>query len=326
MRISALAFVLCFAAFAQTPTIDQSLGMQSVSGAQISPDGRLVAYTVQQANWEENEFADQIWIANVSSGERYQLTSGKKSSQQPKWSPDSKRIAFISDRDGKRQIYVIHPHGGEAQQLTSEDTGVAGFEWAPDGTEIAFSSTGPESKAKKDRKEKYGEFDIVEGDYAMVRLWLIKAPAEIPSDPKQRPKAESLTDGDKFSVGDFSWSPDSKRIAFSAQKDPDLGSSNTAQIYVLDVSDKHVKKLLDSHGPNNRPRWSPDGREIAFVTSNGEAFYYYANSHIAIIPSSGGEMKIVTGKFDEDPQLIDWGPDGIYFSALKKSAATCVSR
>ncbi len=171
-------------AFAQTPTIEQSLGMQSVSDAQISPDGRLVAYTVQQANWDEDEFVQQIWIAPASGGESYQLTSAKKSSQIPKWSPDSKRIAFASERDGKRQIYVIRPTGGEAQQLTSEENGVGSFEWSPDGGAIAYTSSGPDSKAKKDRKEKYGDFQIVESDYAMMRLWSIKVPAEIPNDPE----------------------------------------------------------------------------------------------------------------------------------------------
>ncbi len=321
MRHLLLATVFYAAAFAQTPAIDQSLSMQSVSDAQISPDGRFVAYTIQQANWEDNEFAQQIWIAVAATGKHYQLTSGKKSSQNPKWSPDAKRIAFASDRESKRQIYLINPHGGEAQQLTAEENGVGAFEWAPDGNAIAFTSTGPDAKAKKDRKDKYGEFDIIEGDYSMNHLWLVKTPAEIPSDPKQRPKPEALTEGDKFSVGDFSWSPDSKRIAFSAARDPDLGSSNTAQIYVLDLADKLVKKLLDKNGPNNRPRWSPDGRQIAFVTANGQPFYYYANTHIAVIPASGGEPRIVTGKFDEDASLIDWGPDGIYFAAFQKCAA-----
>ena len=106
-----LAFVLGGAAFAAdtVPTIDQSLSMKSVSGAQISPDGRWVAYTVQQANWDENDFVQQIWIAMTATGERYQLTSGKKSSTSPQWSPDSRRLAFVGDRegkdrDGKRQI------------------------------------------------------------------------------------------------------------------------------------------------------------------------------------------------------------------------------
>ncbi|MGA3075248.1 MAG: DPP IV N-terminal domain-containing protein, partial [Bryobacteraceae bacterium] len=195
-----LGILVCALGCAQTPTIDQSLGMQSVQSAEISPDGRYVAYTVQQTNWEDDEFVQQIWIAALSTGERYQLTSGKKSSQSPKWSPDSKRIAFASERDSKRQIYLISPTGGEAAQLTGEDNGVDAFEWAPDGSAIAYTSTGPDPKEKKDRKEKYGDFEIVNGDYSMLHLWLIKAPAEIPADPKQRPKAEPLTAGDKFSV------------------------------------------------------------------------------------------------------------------------------
>ncbi len=275
--------------------------------------------------WDENEFVQQIWIANAATGDRYQLTSGRKSSQNPLWSQDSKRLAFVSDRDGKKQIYVINPHGGEAQQLTSEDNGVMSFHWAPDGSAIAFTSTGPDAKSKKDRKDKYGDFEIIEGDYSQVHLWLVKAPADIPSDPKLRPKPELLTESDKFSVGDFSWSPDSRHIAFSAARDPDLSSGETTQLYTLDLADRHVKKLLDSNGPNDNPRWSPDGQRIAYVTGNGDPFFFYADERIAVIPAAGGEPRILTAKFDEDSRLIDWGQDGIYFSALQKTAGTPVS-
>jgi dipeptidyl aminopeptidase/acylaminoacyl peptidase len=319
--ITLLLCALAFAAGAATPTIDQSLSMKSASGAQISPDGRYVAYTVQQANWEENEFAQQIWVAVVASGERYQLTSGKKSSNGPRWSPDSRRIAFGSDRDGKRQIYLIAPAGGEASQLTTEENGVGSFAWSPDGTSIAFVATGPDSKGKKDRKDKYGDFEVIGGDYTMNQLWLLKVPAEMPADLKQLPKPEPLTKGDQFSVGDFSWSPDGNRIAFSATRDPDLGSEDTGQIYLLDLSDRHVRKLLESGGPNSRPRWSPDGKEIAYVTYNGQPFYYYANSRIAVVPADGGMPRLLTEAFDEDASLIDWGPDGIYFAAFQKTNA-----
>src|SRR5277367_3281021 len=120
LRLS-LALMASACVFAAPPSIDISLSARSVASAQISPDGRYVAYGVQQANWDENDFVTQIWIAVTATGEHYQLTSGKKSSTGPQWAPDSKRLAFTSDRDGKRQIYIIAPAGGEASQLTAEE-------------------------------------------------------------------------------------------------------------------------------------------------------------------------------------------------------------
>ena len=318
-----LAFVLslCAAARATVPTIDESLSMKSAGGAQISPDGRYVAYSVTQTNWDENDFVSQIWIAVTATGERYQLTNAKKSSTGPLWSPDSRRLAFTSDRNGKRQIYLISPAGGEAQQLTAEENGIGAMAWSPDGTSIAFTSSGPDSKAKKDRKEKYGEFDIIGGDYAMNHLWRVRIPADIPADVKKLPKAEPLTKGDQFSVNGFSWSPDGARIAFSASRYPDPEFAQTEQLYVLDLADLHVRKLIDAQGPNSNPRWSPDGKQIAYSTTGGEAFFYYANRYIAMVSAEGGTPKILTRAFDEDANLIDWAADGIYFSALQKTNA-----
>jgi dipeptidyl aminopeptidase/acylaminoacyl peptidase len=309
------------AASLATPTIDQSLAMKSVSGAQISPDGRYVAYVVTQTNWEENDFVQQIWIVQTATGERYQLTSGKKSSNMPQWSPDSRRLAFLSDRDGKRQVYLIAPGGGEAAQLTTEENGVGSLAWSPDGSAVAFTSSGPDAKAKKDRKDKYGDFEIVGGDYTMNHLWLVHVPADLPADLKQLPKPEALTTSEQFSVQTFSWAPDGKRIAFSATRDPDLGSQDTEQVYTVDLADHHVHKLFENGGPNRNPKWSPDGRQIAFVTSSGNPNYYYANRRIAVAPADGGAVHVLTETFDEEANLIDWGPDGIYFGALQRTNA-----
>ncbi len=320
-RTLVIALLTSVCAFAAPPAIDTSLSARSVVGAQISLDGRYVAYGVQQANWDENDFVTQIWLAVTATGERYQLTSGKKSSSGPQWSPDSRRLAFGSDRDGKRQIYVIAPAGGEASQLTSEENGVGAFEWSPDGASIAFTSTGPDSKARKERKDKYGDFDIIGGDYTMSHLWRIKVPAELPYDVKKAAKPEQLTQGEQFTVGSFSWSPDGKQIAFDGARDPDLGSSDTERIYVLELAGLHVRKLVDAAGPNSNPKWSPDGKQIAYSTANGDPSFFYSNSMIAIVPSDGGSPTVLTKDFDEDPGLIDWGTDGIYFTARQKTAA-----
>lgn len=297
--------------FAQTLTIDQSLNLKSAAAPRISPDGRFIAYTVSETNWEENAFQAQIWIAMTATGERYQLTHSKKSSSEPRWSPDSKRLAFLSDRDGSQQIYVISPAGGEATQLTHFEGGINEYKWSPDGGTIAFASPGPESKAKKDRKERYGDFEIVQGDYTMIHLWTLNANDE-------KPKPQALTSGAAFSVGAFDWSPDSKRIAFSATRDPDLSSGSTGNIYVVRLSDKYVKKLLDKAGSNSNPVWSPDGAEIAYQ-AGGE--FSFLNSHIAVVSAEGGNPRLIAPTFDEDPSIVAWTANGIYFDAMQKTAA-----
>ncbi|MEK6410935.1 MAG: S9 family peptidase [Acidobacteriota bacterium] len=303
---------------AQTPTVEQSLNLRTAGSPRISPDGRYVAYQVQKTNWEENAFETEIWIAVIATGESYRLTNAKKSSTNPQWSPDSKRIAFISDRDGKRQIYLIVPNGGEAVQLTSIETGVNALNWSPDGRHIAFTAGNPESKARKDRKERYGDFEIVQTDYSFTHLWMIDAPAELKD---MKPEPVRLTEGSSLSVNGFSWSPDSKRVAFSAAKDPDLSSSGTSDIFVLNVGDKAMKRIVETKGPDGNPLWSPDGRQIAYQTANGREFFFYTNSYIAVIPAEGGAPRVLTESFDESPGLVEWSPDGIYFGSAQKTAS-----
>ncbi|MGB6596297.1 MAG: S9 family peptidase [Candidatus Acidiferrum sp.] len=314
------------ASHSATPTIDQSLEMKSAFNPQISPDGKRVVYEVSRTNWEDNAFERDLWIVDAESGESHQLTASKKSSTNAAWSRDGKWIAFLSDRpgqipktpEGKKQIYIISADGGEARQLTNVETGVNNFAWSPDSKSMAFSAEDPESKAMKDRKEKYGEYDVVHADYTMSHLWTLEIPS---NESEDVPAPKPLTEGTTFSVDDFAWSPDGTRIAFGAERDPDLISAETADIYIVTVSDRKVKKIVSTPGPDRSPEWSPDGKRIAYETADGSKYFFYTNMKIAVVGADGGTPRVLTDAFDEDPGLIGWGTDGIYFAAEQKTYA-----
>lgn len=318
-----LALILCSPAVRaaqapKVPSIEQSLEFATPASVHIAPDGQSVVYTASYANWKENDFRTQVWLAKASGGAPIQLTRDEKSATAPEWSPDGKWISFLSTRDGKRQLWLMAPWGGEAWQLTSGDAEVESYEWAPDGKHIAFTSTGPESKEKKDRKEKYGEFQVVDADLDYSHLYLV----EVPAQPGAQAKSEPLTSGQSYTVDGFSWSPDSTRIAFSAQRDAELSHGDSADLYVVVLKDKMVNKIVNTAGPDRNPQWSPDGKWIAYETANGEPFFYFKNGRLAAISAEGGKPRLLTTNFDEDPSLIQWTEDGIWFSALQKTANT----
>jgi Tol biopolymer transport system component len=308
----------------RTPTIDQSLEIHSVSSPRISPDGLRVVYEQTRTNWESNAFETDLWMADAASGERHLLTVASKSSTDAAWSPNGRWIAFLSDRPAplsgspadKNQVYVMPAAGGEAQQLTKMEKGVNAFEWAPDSSRIAIAAEAPDTKAMKDRKESFGEYHVLHADYEMVHLWLVDLPK---TDAAGRRAANGdpklLNAGDSFSVDSFTFSPDGKRIAFSAQRDPDLISGFSADIYTVAVADGAVKKIVDTPGPDSDPQWSPDGAQIAYVTANGSKFFFYTNARIAVVGSEGGTPHVLSSAFD-GRQSAPLGPGGNLFLCI----------
>jgi len=302
----------------RVPTVDDLLNLQSVGAPQISPDGTRVAYMITSANFKEDAFVSQIWVANASTGETLQITRGEKSSTSPRWSPDGQWVGFLSNRvKDKNQVFAIRLAGGEAAQLTKSETAISSFAWSPDGKTIAFAAPEPDAQAKKDRKEHLAEYEVVHGDYAFAHLFTLDV-AEALKGPvvgKQRTK------GTDASVSSFSWSPDGTHIAFAATKNPDLIQNVTSDIYVLKLSDDSVVAIVSQPGPDTNPKWSPDGKQIVFSSAMGNTRYFASNSRLAVVPAQGGTVRALTSDFDEDPFLIDWIGGGVYFAASRKTAS-----
>jgi dipeptidyl aminopeptidase/acylaminoacyl peptidase len=302
----------------RVPTLDELLTLKSAGATQISPDGKWVAYTVSHGDFKQDAFVTQIWLANTDTGKSIQLTRGDKSSTAPRWSPDGQRLAFLSNRvEDKNQIFLIEPNGGESRQLTKSETAINNFAWSQDGRTIAYAATEPTPKPLKERKEYYGDFDVMRAGYSHVHIWTLNVAEamESPIAGKQRTKK---TD---FSVSSFSWSPDGSTIAFSATINPDLVQGTTGDIYLLKLSDDSVKKIVDQPGPDTNPLFSPDGKQIVFSSVMGQKVYFASNSRLAIVGIDGGKPKSITDGFDENPGLIEWNRGGIYFGGLQKTTS-----
>ena len=300
------------------PTVDDLLTIQSVGGTQISPDGKWIAYTIGYGDFKQDAFITQICLVNTETGKRFQLTRGEKSSTVPRWSPGGQWLAFLSNRvEDKNQIFLISPEGGEAQQLTKSETAINGFSWSEDGKMIAYTATEPTAQPLKDRKDYFGDYDVVRDGYSYVHLWTFNL-ADAMSAPivgKQRTKKKD------FSIDSFSWSPDGAAIAFSATINPDLIQGTTDDIYLLKLGDDSVRKIVDQPGPDSNPRFSPDGKQIVFVSAMGDKLYFASNSKLAVVSADGGTPRSITDSFDENPGLTDWKRDGIYFTGLLKTAS-----
>ena len=314
---AAVAVLLAIASpSAQAPavsslTVNALISLKRVGSPAISPDGKLVAYTIRETNWDENGYETEIWLADVQSGTTRQLTNGRKSSTAPAWSPDGKRLAFGSDREDKRQIYVIDLAGGEAMKLTSAEESVAAFAWAPDGRSLAFTSSDPRTDALKDREKKYAEFDVIDADHRMSHLYVVDVETK---------KIRRLTSG-AFTVGRFDWSPNSREIAFDHRINSDPANGGSADISVVTVADGAVRKLVTQEGPDSNPLWSPDGSTIAFESSMASQRFFFTNRRIATIAAGGGPIANLSAQFDEDPSIVRWTPSGIFFSASARTWA-----
>jgi dipeptidyl aminopeptidase/acylaminoacyl peptidase len=305
------------AAERRVPTIDDLLNIKSIGAVQISPDGTRVVYTVTEADFDQDAFVTHLWLADSANGRLIQLTRGSKSANGPRWSPDGKWIAFTSPRvNDRNQIFVISPDGGEAVQLTKAETAVGGFDWSPDGQTIAFAASEPQTQAQKDRKEHFGDFEVVRRDYSHTHLWTV-AVAEALREPAA---GRQRTKGRDFSVGGAAWSPDGKSIAFSAAINPDLINGSTSDIYLLTLDNDRVRKIVSQPGSDGGPQWSPDGRQIVFPSAMGREQSFPRISRLAVVSVDGGTPRAITDSFDESPSVVQWTGGGIYFSALQKTA------
>jgi dipeptidyl aminopeptidase/acylaminoacyl peptidase len=315
MRRFALAFlalsVLALPAVSQetsTWTPATSMEFRQIQDVAISPDGSRIAYVVRVPvlEGEKSEYASQIWLVGADGSNARQFTRGESSASGPAFSPDGRWLAFSSRRGEKAQVWAIPLDGGEAQQVTDADNGAGSFAWSPDGTRIAYLMTDPETEDELLRKKEKRDPIYVDQNFKYAHLYVA------PFDPGAAEPGEStrLTEG-SFHVTGFDWSPDGARIAFSHQADPRLDEGARASDISVVPADgsKTVRPLVTLRGTDGNPKWSPDGRWVAFETS-GDAPARVGLADIYLVSPNGGAPWSLADSHDRSGGLVGWSRDG----------------
>ncbi len=326
-----------------TVTFEKWISLKNAGSPLISPDGRIVIYTVTTTDWVNNTYDTEIWMSR-DGGAPLQLTRTPKSaSTAPRISPDSRLVSFLADRGEKNQLYMVDVKGGEAFQVTRDEDGIASYEWSPDGTQIAYLKSEPETRKDKTIKDRFGSFAIEGEEYRQSQLWLlhfnydsILLAGQVPcygfnkdSTAKDSvkmkgqecvtlPSASKLTDGN-FTITRFLWNPDGRTIGYVKQPDPLINSSLHAAIVVVDVISKKTTLVVDNPTGDFLGSWAPDGKSFIYSTNGSDSLSnFYTNPHFYIYDVGTRKQREVLQLPDENKNLLEWNDRGIFFSAFNK--------
>jgi len=304
-------------ALAQAPTAwtpELTLQVQTVGEVTPSPDGRLVAYTQTRAvmETEKSEMLSQIFLARSDGSRQVQLTRGDKSAASPSFSPDGRLVYFSSERSGEDNLWRIPVDGGEAEMLTDWKGSMGSYRLSPNGKWVAFTGAEPPADEEKQKKEKR-DFRVVDADPANHSLWVI--PAEADAAGKRAPRKAA---GAVYNITTFDWSPDSRHIAFEHQPMPGADYWTKADLAEVEVESGAVRSLVATGAAEANPRYSPDGRYLAYVRSSDPP-RWARDERIVLLPRQGGAPRVLPASYDESFSLLGWSADSsrLFFTETK---------
>jgi len=312
-----------------TPEVLWSFGR--LGGAQISPDGKTVLYTVTYYNIEENKSYRDIYTIPVSGGEATNITNSATNEYNALWRPDGKKIGYLSGQSGSVQLWEMNPDGSANKQVSDIDGGIFGFSYSPDQSKIYYLQSVkldddihdlfpdlPKANARLENDIMYRHWDTWH-DYTYNHIFV--------ADYKNGKVAagKDILEGEKFDspmkpfggTEQIVWSPDGKTLAYVCKKKTgkEYAISTNSDIYLYNIeTGKTINFTSGMMGYDQNPVFSPDGKQLAWESMERDG-YESDKNRLFLADLETGEKKDYTEKFDQNAAGLNWSADGksIYF-------------
>jgi dipeptidyl aminopeptidase/acylaminoacyl peptidase len=275
--------------------IEDLLDFRFPGDAEIDPSGRRVALVLSEFDREKNGYRSSIWLADLEGREPRRLTWSGRRDRHPRWSPDGRCLAFLSERAGEDQVWLLDLQaGGEARQLTSRKGGVSAFVWSPDGRSLCLVGRDPRPEppatpgpdARYITRLRYKANGEGFRDDRRAHLYIADAATG---------EARQLTSG-PWDDGEPDWSPDGRSIVFTSARGDEADLLFGADLYTISADGGDASPLVRKPGGLASPVHSPDGTQIAYLAGAGRETG--ENVDLWLVPARGGDPRCLTGAFD----------------------------
>ncbi|WP_334036595.1 S9 family peptidase [Alteromonas macleodii] len=305
--------------------------LEYVSEVQVSPNGKYVAYVRRSNDIMSDSSRANVWLASVDGKSHRPLLSSKKSYYSIRWSPDGSRLAYLSNEEGKPQLYVRWMDTGQTALVTNVSSNPSNITWSPDGKHIAFTmSVDAKEKpldVKMPKKPDGAKWSpsfqyITKARYQADGLGILEpAYTHIFIVPADGGTARQLTSGNYHHNGRLSFSPDSDKIYFSANRSENWEYEPVeGDIFSVDMTG-NIAQLTNDKGLESSPVVSPDGKHIAYARRDDEKVMY-KNSYLYVMKSDGTDAQNLTKDIDNSVSNFHWKDNKhVYFQQSVRGLA-----
>jgi len=305
----------------------------------LSPDGKLLAYTITYYNLQENKGITHLYVVPVDGGEPKMLTNGVGSESNPHWSADGKLIRFLSTETETSQLWEVKPDGTGLRQVSKIEGDINGFSISADGSKILYAMDVKMDKTAKDLHPDMQKVNVRIIDNLMYRHWnywedglyshvfvaeLVNGELKNSKDINEGEKWDTPIATD-FDINEVNWSPDGQKIVYCSKKlyGKDYAISTNSDIYIYDLQAGKTENIsADNLGYDRYPSYSPDGRYIAWYSMELQG-NESDQKRLFLLDTKTGQKTYLTQNFDQDVDQFVWGEDNktIYFSSGVKGTS-----